>query len=260
MSALTLMAVGIAAPPAQALAPGSVTIGSAWFQLAETDDYRAASTPVPPTPALRPRRGSRVKVMPMGDSITEVGGTAMGYKGYLLKKLLAAGSRVDYVGSQVASGPAALRDRDHEGHSGWQNSNFQSTAGGYVARYRPDVIVYHVGTNDIWSNIDANTAITRLRDVLTKIYAAKPRTHVVLAKIVRMNVGKYAQRRRYNKQIPTVVNDFKATGRRISLADLSRTIARSDLQRDGIHLTDAGHRKMAKAFYPVVKAAVDRFR
>ncbi len=214
-------------------------------------------TPVPPTPVPP---GTVLKVMPFGDSLTQAGGTAMGFKGYLLDKLYAAGSPVDYVGSQVASGPSSLKDRDHEGHSGWQNSNFQPTAGGFVSTYKPDVVVYHVGTNDIWSNIDANTAISRLRDVLTRIYAAKSDTHVVVAKIVRMNVGKEAQWQSYNNQIPGVVSDFKAQGRRISLADLSTTLTAGDLQGDGIHVTDGGHRKMADAFYPVVKAALDGLR
>jgi hypothetical protein len=99
-----------------------------------------------------------------------------------------------------------------------------------------------------------------LRDVLTKIYRAKPDTHVVLAEIVRMNVGKYAQWHSYNRRIPSVVRDFRAHGRRISLADLSGTLRIADLQADGIHPTDAGHRRMARAFYPVVKAAIDRAR
>jgi lysophospholipase L1-like esterase len=217
-----------------------------------------APPPPPPPPVTDPT--TVVKVMPMGDSITQVGGTAMGFKGYLLDRLVAAGERVDYVGSQVATAPAGLKDRDHEGHSGWQNSNFQPTAGGFVSTYRPSVVVYHVGTNDIWSNIDANTAIVRLRDVLTKIYAAKSDTHVVLAEIVRMNVGKDAQWQSYNSQIPRVVSDFKAQGRKISLADLSAAVTTADLQGDGIHLTDGGHRKMADAFYPVVKAAIDSSR
>jgi lysophospholipase L1-like esterase len=217
-----------------------------------------STTRPPPRPVTH--RNPVVRVMPMGDSITQAGGTAMGYKGYLLGRLLAAGERVNYVGSQVATGPAGLRDRDHEGHSGWQNSNFQPTARGYVATYRPDVVIYHVGTNDIWSNIDATTAIVRLRDVLTKIYAARPGTRVVLAEIVRMNVGKNAQWRSYNRRIPGVVSDFRSRGRRISLADLSATLTIADLQADGIHPSDAGHRKMARAFYPVVKAAIDRVR
>ncbi len=201
-----------------------------------------------------------VRVMPMGDSITEAGGTAMGYKGYLLNRLVRAGERVNYVGSQVATGPAALRDKNHEGHSGWQNASFEPTARRFIAAYRPDVVIYHVGTNDIWSNVDADTSIVRLRDVLSQIYAAKSNTHVVLAEIVRMNVGKQAQWRSYNRQIPGVVRDFRARGRKISLANLSGTLTIADLQTDGIHPTDEGHRKMARAFYPVVKAAIDRVR
>jgi lysophospholipase L1-like esterase len=208
--------------------------------------------------ARHPR--AAVRVMPMGDSITQAGGTAMGYKGYLLAYLFRAGERVNYVGSQVATGPAGLRDRNHEGHSGWQNASFQPTVRRFIATYRPDVVIYHVGTNDIWSNVDAGTAIVRLRDVLTKIYAAKSNTHVVLAEIVRMNVGKEAQWRSYNHRIPGVVRDFRARGRKISLANLSATLTIADLQTDGIHPTDDGHRKMARALYPVVKAAIDRVR
>jgi lysophospholipase L1-like esterase len=220
----------------------------------------SAPTATTPAPTTTTPSSAVVKVMPMGDSITQVGGVAMGFKGYLLDKLLASGSRVDYVGSQVATGPTGLKDRDHEGHSGWQNSNFQPTAAGYVVTYQPQVLLYHVGTNDIWSNIEPSLAISRLRDVLTKVYAARPGTHVVLAKIVRLNVGKDAQWQQYNAAIPAVVSDFAAQGRRITLADLSATITLADLQGDGVHLTDGGHRKMADAFYPTVKAAVDSAR
>ncbi len=216
----------------------------------------AATTPAPPTPAAT---GRVVKVMPLGDSITQAGGIVMGYKGYLLDKLVAARTRVDYVGSQVASGPSRLRDRQHEGHSGWQNSHFQPTVGGFVARYAPDVIVLHIGTNDIWSNVDADTAITRLRDVLSRIYAAKSNTHVVLAKIVRMDVGKDAAWQRYNSQIPGLVRAEQQRGHKISLADLSTSLTRADFT-DGIHPTDTGHRKMANAFYLPVLAAVRAVR
>jgi lysophospholipase L1-like esterase len=248
--ALTL----VGSPAAPALGPpgtGTVTLGAGRHATAAT-----SSTSLPHVV----HAAAVVKVMPMGDSITGAGGTAMGFKGYLLDRLLAAGERVDYVGSQVATGPAGLRDKNHEGHSGWQNSTFQPTAGGFVATYRPDVVIYHVGTNDIWSNIDARTAITRLRDVLSRIYRAKPDTHVVLAEIVTMNVGRYAQWRSYNRRIPVVVRDFRARGRRISLADLSGTLRIADLQADGIHPTDAGHRRMARALFPVVRAAIDRAR
>lgn len=219
-----------------------VVVAIAYLGIRQTNQSHAATT---------------IKVMPLGDSITQVGGTAMGFKGYLLDKLVAAGYTIDYVGSQRASGPAELKDWDHEGHSGWQNSNFQPVVQGYVSTYTPNVIIFHVGTNDIWSNIDPNLAITRMRDVLSKIYAGKPDTHVIVAKIIRMNIGKDAEWQSYNNQIPGVVNDFKAQGRKITMADLSNTLSTSDLQSDGIHVTTAGHMKMADAFFPVVKSVLD---
>ena len=203
---------------------------------------------------------STVRVMPMGDSITAGGGVTMGYKGYLLDKLLFSGVQVDYVGSQAATGPGGLRDRDHEGHSGWANKEFQVTAAQLVATHQPHVVVYHVGTNDIFSNVDPGVAVSRLRDVLARIYAAKPDVHVVVAKIVRMNVGRDVQMQQYNDLIPAVVDGFRTQGRRISLSDLSGTLSTSDLLSDGVHVTDGGDRKMADAFYPGVLAAANTFR
>lgn len=198
--------------------------------------------------------GGTVKFMPMGDSLTAVDQYAMGFKGYLLDSLLASGSSIDYVGSQVSTGPAALKDKNHEGHSGWQNSNFQSTAAGYVSTYLPNVILYHVGTNDIWSNIAPATAITRMRDVLTKIYTAKSDVHIIVCKIIPMNVGKNTEWAAYNNAIPGVVTDFKNAGRQMTLADMSAAITTSDLQGDGIHMTTSGHQKVANALYPIVKS------
>jgi lysophospholipase L1-like esterase len=235
------------------LAVGACSAGAA-------DPRPTGRAPAAPAPTGRSVATEAVRVMPMGDSLTEVDGSALGFKGHLLDKLVAGGARVDYVGSQVANGPPALKDKNHEGHSGWQNADFEPTAAGFVSRFQPHVIIYHVGTNDIWSDVDRAVAISRLRAVLTSIYAARPDTHVVLAKIVRMNVGKDAQLQQYNNAIPPLVKDFSTQGRRISLADLSAALTVADLQADGVHLTDAGHRKMADALYPTVKAAVDSAR
>jgi hypothetical protein len=56
-----------------------------------------------------------VRVMPLGDSITEGTQVPGGYRIGLWQRTAAAGYRVDLVGSQF-NGPTALGDHDHEGH------------------------------------------------------------------------------------------------------------------------------------------------
>ncbi|MFB9413576.1 hypothetical protein ACFFSQ_36150, partial [Dactylosporangium matsuzakiense] len=55
-----------------------------------------------------------VRVMPLGDSITEGTQVPGGYRIGLWQRLAAGGYRVDFVGSQY-NGPSSLGDHDHEG-------------------------------------------------------------------------------------------------------------------------------------------------
>src|SRR4051794_10274205 len=56
-----------------------------------------------------------VRVIPLGDSITEGTQVPGGYRIGLWQRVLAGGYRVDFVGSQF-NGPARLGDPDPEGH------------------------------------------------------------------------------------------------------------------------------------------------
>src|SRR5215813_8194488 len=60
-----------------------------------------------------------VRVMPLGDSITDGSTVPGGYRINLWQRMAAGGYTVDFVGSEF-NGPAALGDHDHEGHSGWR--------------------------------------------------------------------------------------------------------------------------------------------
>ncbi len=67
-----------------------------------------------------------VRVMPLGDSITD-GITVPGaYRIGLWQRFVNDGYKVDFVGS-LSNGPAALGDHDHEGHSGWRIDHITAT-------------------------------------------------------------------------------------------------------------------------------------
>ena len=56
-----------------------------------------------------------VRVMPLGDSITDGAQVPGGYRIGLWQRFTANAYRVDLVGSQF-NGPSSLGDHDHEGH------------------------------------------------------------------------------------------------------------------------------------------------
>src|SRR5215472_7541686 len=92
-----------------------------------------------------------VKVMPLGDSITDGFVVPGGYRNGLWQRFTAAGYKVDFVGS-LSNGPASLGDHDHEGHSGWRIDQIDANIVGWLNTQQPHTVLLHIGTNDVLQN------------------------------------------------------------------------------------------------------------
>jgi lysophospholipase L1-like esterase len=134
-----------------------------------------------------------VRVMPLGDSITEGLSVAGGYRIELWSKLVAGGYTVDFVGSQ-SNGPSSLGDHDHEGHSGWTIAQIDSNVVGWLRTYTPHTILLHIGTNDIYGS-DPAGAPARLGALLDHIISTAPSTEVFVAQIIPVCVADRPGRR-----------------------------------------------------------------
>ncbi|KAA9372941.1 GDSL family lipase, partial [Microbispora cellulosiformans] len=89
-----------------------------------------------------------VRVMPLGDSITEGTQVPGGYRIGLWQRLAAGRYTVDFVGSQY-NGPGNLGDHDHEGHPGWRIDQIDANITGWLRSYTPRTVLLHIGTNDV---------------------------------------------------------------------------------------------------------------
>ena len=73
-----------------------------------------------------------LRIMPLGDSITEGSGAAGGYRLPLYIALTNAGYNVDLVGSHASNtAPGLGPETHHEGHGGWRISNPSASNGLY---------------------------------------------------------------------------------------------------------------------------------
>jgi lysophospholipase L1-like esterase len=101
--------------------------------------------------------------MPLGDSITwGVGSATTSSYRQALWNMLAGQSRysVRFVGSQ-ASG--SLPGFSNEGHSGYAIDQIRSGIDGWLTGTRPDVVLLHIGINDLNRGIDTAHALERRR-------------------------------------------------------------------------------------------------
>ncbi len=126
---------------------------------------------------LSPYIFSQIKIMPLGDSITEgTGGTYGGYRGYLLDKF--NGYDIEFVGNE-SDGVSA-----HEGHPGWTSAQLKDDLSTYLSSTNPSIVLLHIGTNDISGNLNTNSIITNIQEMLNTIDTFNSSIEIFLAKII----------------------------------------------------------------------------
>lgn len=215
-----------------------------------------AAAPVQAAQAARP-----VRILPLGDSITEgFGASHSTWRYFLWHRLRSSGRDVNFVGNEYGIHEGlplhADFDQSHEGHSGWKADRILANARAYAARTRPDVVLLHVGTNDVKQRETNATTITEIRGIIRELRVARPRVAVVLAQLIPLrNRDDVIQR--LNDRIAALAAELSRPDSRVVTVDQH---ARFDLavhSDDGTHPNLRGDRLMARrwarALQPLVK-------
>jgi hypothetical protein len=90
---------------------------------------------------------------------------------------------------------------------------------GWLKTYQPDVILLHIGTNDIREG-DAALAPGNLSALLDDILARLPQAHVIVVQIISFRRGPDQGHQSYNAAIPGIV---ASKGPRVSMVDMQNT-------------------------------------
>jgi lysophospholipase L1-like esterase len=208
----------------------------------------AAALVAPARPAAAAVAARPIRIMPLGDSITWGVGSpsTSSYRAALWDRLTAqAGYAVDFVGSQRSG---ALPDTDNEGHSGWRIDEIAANVDGWLGTYQPDVVLLHIGTNDMNQNYQVGTAPQRLAALVDRILADRPAATVLVAKIVpALDAAIQSRIDAFNAAVPGALAG-KARTRIVDLTGL----AAADLD-DTLHPNDAGYAKMAVRWYTALE-------
>ncbi|WP_447009045.1 GDSL-type esterase/lipase family protein [Saccharothrix sp. DSM 118769] len=233
---------------------GTPRFPSAAAALAAVAALVTASACAAPTTA--PRAGSgvaaaaAVRVMPLGDSITDGFNVPGGYRVDLWQKFVAGGYSIDFVGSS-SNGPGNLGDRDHEGHSGWTIAQVDANVVAWLRTHTPRTVLLHIGTNDIYGS-DPAGAPNRLSALIDKITTQSPDAVLLVATITPLS--SYDDRvRTFNAAVPGIVRAKADAGRKVHLVDMYRALTTADLA-DGVHPNAGGYSKMATAWYDALRS------
>lgn len=179
-----------------------------------------------------PTNGDPCKVMPLGDSITHLGGVQdSAYRLKLFELSLMNDKKLTFVGSSQ-NGPAMTSTgvpfpRQHEGHSGWTISDGGGRSGlyqkieGWLKATPPHIVTLMIGTNDVDIQLDLANAPMRLGQLLDRIAQHAPNALTVVAQIVPTTDDNTNQRvRAYNMAIPALVKARQDQGKHVIMVDM----------------------------------------
>jgi lysophospholipase L1-like esterase len=204
------------------------------------------------SPAAAESNGG-VRVMPLGDSITDGLTVPGGYRIGLWQRFGGSGFRVDFVGT-LFNGPASLGDHDHEGHSGWRIDQIDANIVNWARATNPHSVLLHIGTNDVLQNVNLANAPARLSTLIDHITATVPSAEVFVATIIPLaNSGQEANVRTYNAAIPGIVQSKASSGRHVHLVDMHSALTAADLA-DGVHPNATGYDKMAATWFTALRS------
>ncbi|BCJ74842.1 hypothetical protein CS0771_43860 [Catellatospora sp. IY07-71] len=198
-----------------------------------------------------------VRVMPLGDSIT--GGPGC-WRAVLWDRLQRNGfTDVDFVGT-LAGGGCGMNgwDGDNEGHGGYQATGIadQNQLPGWLAATHPDVVLMHLGTNDVWNNQPTATILAAFGKLVDQMRADNPNIKVLVAQIIPMTpsgcswcpTGVSA----LNAAIPAWAAGKSTAQSPVTVVDQFSGFDTAVDTSDGVHPDDSGFQKMSDRWYPAL--------
>jgi acyl-CoA thioesterase I len=138
----------------------------------------SATLVLPPT-ATNAQTSAPVRIMPLGDSITTHIPPYNSYRRPLWHMLNNAGYSIDFVGSRRADDynrlpPNPDFDLEFEGHPGWRVDNILGSIRTWADAYDPDIVLVHLGTNDLIQGQSVDTTVSELGQLIDTLRASNP--------------------------------------------------------------------------------------
>jgi lysophospholipase L1-like esterase len=201
-----------------------------------------------------------VRIMPLGDSIT---GSPGCWRALLWRDLREAGhTNVDFVGSLPAPGCGFEYDGENEGHGGILATNMadQNQLPPWLEAANPDVVMVHLGTNDVWSALPADAILDAFTTLVGQMRANNPDVTVLVAQIIPMNPDNCAEcgqrAEALNEAIPAWAEGLSTARSPITVVDQWTGFDTATDTYDGVHPNEAGDRKIADGWYPALTEAI----
>ena len=206
---------------------------------------------------------SVIKIMPLGDSITQGEGGFDSYRRALWLMLQKSGAKVDFVGSMKMNFPDSEPlhsdfDMDHEGHWGWKADEILAQLDGWARKFRPDVVLVHLGSNDIFRREPHDETVAELAEIIATLRKHNPRVKILVATLISVaDPGGDELISELNDLLPAMVKRLTTPESPVILVDQYEGFDPYRDTYDRIHPNEAGAKKMARKWLEAIASALE---
>lgn len=204
---------------------------------------------------------AQTRIMPLGDSIT---GSPGCWRALLWRDLQAAGiTSIDFVGTLGPQGCGIPHDGDNEGHGGFLAVNIasQNQLPAWLNATRPDIVMMHLGTNDVWNALSPQVILTAFSTLVDQMRASNPNMKILVAQIIPMNPSNCADCGNrviaLNAAIPGWAAGKSTAQSPITVVDQWTGFNTATDTNDGVHPIDPGNVKIANRWRPALTALLN---
>ncbi|HZM75490.1 MAG TPA: cellulose binding domain-containing protein [Candidatus Limnocylindrales bacterium] len=211
-------------------------------------------------PVGTPASAAAVRIMPLGDSIT---GSPGCWRALLWQRLTNSGiTNIDFVGTLPPQGCGFPYDGENEGHGGFLATNVanQNQLPGWLSATRPDIVIMHFGTNDVWNNIAPATILAAFGTLVDQMRASNPSMKVLVAKIIPMNPSNCSDCGQrvvnFNNAIPAWASGKSTAQSPVTVVDQWTGFSTATDTTDGVHPNASGDQKISDRWFQPLAAAI----
>jgi len=222
-----------------------------------------------------------IKILALGDSITQAESNRASYRYPLWKKLVDAGLNFDFVGSMNKQfGPGIPPhaeykgrkfDTDHEGHFAWAAEEFLRGRGfdngsgagklqDWLTKYNVDIALIHLGTNDAFMRQSNQSTSDELKSIVSLIREDNPGVIILLARLI-PTTRTAKDTKAVVSLNETIVKLSKSLGTTDSPVILVDQFAGFDGEADlydKVHPNTQGEEKMAAKWFDAIQRALKK--
>lgn len=214
--------------------------------------------------AILSRTGEpHIRIMPLGDSITQGNANVDSYRRPLWKMLKKTSARLDFVGSmrnnRLQAWPVDSDfDMDHEGHGGWRADEVLAKIDGWAWQAVPDIVLLHLGTCDILQNQENEDTVEELRQIIIILRKHNPRIEILLAQLIPLRDRTANVRvQKMNGLLHDMAQSITTDDSPVHIVNQYEGFDAFKDTNDGIHPNEFGIVKMAQRWH---EALADRLK